>query len=112
MFRYDRLDQLVFETGKKKNYLSQKIGHSGRYLNDARKQGTNIKIEEVQILAKELGTTVEYLIGETDIKEAPRTNSAESHLDEQLVNRLIVLTPAELEKVDAFVQGLLAARSI
>ena len=73
LFRYDRLDELVKLTGKKKNYLSQKMGHSGRYLNDAKKQNTDIRIEDVEILASELSTSVAYLRGETDEKNpAPK----------------------------------------
>lgn len=34
----------------------------------------------------------------------------EAALDNELISRLCQLTPDELEKVDAFVQGLLAAR--
>ena len=77
MFRYDRLDELVAETGKKKNYLSVRMGHSGRYLNDAKKQNIQIKPHDVEILAEELGTTVAYLLGETDKKEKP----TETNLD-------------------------------
>lgn len=80
MFRYDRLDELVAETGKKKNYLSTRMGHSGRYLNDAKKQNLNIKPSDLEILAAELGTTPEYLTGETDKKEKP----TETNLDELL----------------------------
>lgn len=80
LFRYDRLDELVKSTGKKKKYLSEKMGHSGRYLNDAKKQNTDIKIEEVKILAEELLTSVEYLRGETEIKEKP---AQEGELDEE-----------------------------
>lgn len=77
MFNYDRLDRLVKETGKKKNYLSMKMGFSGRYLNDAKKQNTDIKGEPLRILAEELGTTPEYLVGETDQKESPAPLGAE-----------------------------------
>lgn len=77
MFRYDRLDELILETGKKKKYLSIKMGHSARYLNDAKKQNTNIKDSDVEILATELNTTREYLQGETDIKEKPTTQTGE-----------------------------------
>lgn len=73
MFRYDRLDDLVKESGKKKNYLSQKMGFTGRYLNDAKKQNTDIKGEPLVILAAELNTTPEYLTGKSDIKEKAPT---------------------------------------
>lgn len=80
MFRYDRLDELVAETGKKKNYLSTRMGHSGRYLNDAKKQNIQIKRADLEILAAELGTTPEYLNDETDKKEKP----TETNLGERL----------------------------
>lgn len=108
MFRYDRLDELIKETGKKKNYLSEKIGHAGRYLNDAKKQNTDIKLEEVKVLAEELGTTAEYLRGETDEKKPALPK--ESELDRALISRLVQLSPEELERVDAFAQGLIASR--
>lgn len=71
MFRYDRLDELVKERGKTKNYLSERLGHSGRYLNDAKKQNTKLDGDAVYILAAELGTSYEYLMGTTDKKSAP-----------------------------------------
>ena len=80
MFRYDRLDELVAETGKKKNYLSTRMGHSGRYLNDAKKQNIQIKRADLEVLAAELGTTPEYLNDETDKKEKP----TETNLGERL----------------------------
>ena len=80
MFRYDRLDELVAETGKKKNYLCTRMGHAGLYLNDGKKQNLNIKPSDLEILGAELGTTPEYLTGETDKKEKP----TETNLDELL----------------------------
>ena len=80
MFRYDRLDELVAETGKKKNYLSTRMGHSGRYLNDAKKQNIQIKRADLEVLAAELVTTPEYLNDETDKKEKP----TETNLGERL----------------------------
>lgn len=113
MVRYDRIWELCKETGKKRSYLSKAMGHSERYLLDARKQNTNIKLEELRILAAELNTTLEYLTGETDdpnIKKSPAVSS-EGSLDAELIKRLIQLTPEEAAKVDAFVQGILANRS-
>ena len=109
LFNYDRLDLLVKETGKKKNYLGVKMGFSGRYLNDAKKQNTDIKGEPLKILADELGTTPEYLTGLTDQKEKSPA-SEDVGLDEELIRRLCMLTPEEIQRVDAFVQGILASR--
>ncbi len=38
------------------------------------------------------------------------TKTGERELDMSLIRRLVQLTPDEMEKVDAFVQGLLASR--
>ncbi len=43
-------------------------------------------------------------------KDAPTGNADECVLDASLIRRLVQLTPEEMEKVDAFVQGILAAR--
>lgn len=43
------------------------------------------------------------------VKKAP-TETSERELDMSLIKRLVQLTPDEKEKVDAFVQGLLASR--
>lgn len=77
LVRYDRIWALVDETGKKKSYLSKRMGHSERYLIDARKQNTNIKSSELEILAAELGTTVQYLIGQDDEKNIKKESAPE-----------------------------------
>lgn len=91
LFRYDRLDELVKETGKKKNYLGPKMGFSGRYLNDAKKQNTDIKGIPLQILADELGTTPEYLTGQSDQKEkSPVPEGTElSEAKRRLIERIM-----------------------
>lgn len=70
--------------------------------------------ETLYKIATHFGVTVAELTGEADengIKNSPSTDhSAEAALDEELIRRLLLLTPEEAEKVDAFVQGILAAR--
>lgn len=67
-------------------------------------------------IADHFGITVEALNGEElptlppqGAKKAP-TEFSERELDMSLIKRLVQLTPDEMEKVDAFVQGLLASR--
>ena len=43
-------------------------------------------------------------------RDSGAVSDAEAALDQEIISRLVQLTPEELEKVDAFVQGLLAAR--
>ena len=106
MFRYDRLDERIKETGKKKVYLCERLNRAPTYLRDAKKQNTNIKGEDLRILADELDTTPEYLTGETDQKEkSPAPEGTEripgySNLSE--TNKAIV---------DTMIAQLLAAQS-
>ena len=77
MFRYDRLEERIRATGKKKVYLCEKLNKCPTYLRDAKKQNTNIKGVDLQILADELDTTPEYLSGESDEKNNSAPEGAE-----------------------------------
>lgn len=101
MFRYDRLEERIKETGKKKVYLCEKINKAPTYLRDAKKQKTNIKGVELQILADELGTTPEYLTGLSDKKEkSPMPEGTElSH--EDIRKLLNAMTTAEIASLMA-----------
>lgn len=95
LIRYDRIQELVNLCGKKKSFLSEAMGFSSRYLIDAKKQNTNIADEPLQILAKELKTTPEYLRGETDdpgIKGAPATEGEGS---DEKISRFVRSASAE-----------------
>lgn len=69
-----------------------------------------------QRVADHFGITLAELDGDElptlppeGVKKAP-TETSERELDMSLIKRLVQLTPDEMEKVDAFVQGLLASR--
>lgn len=74
---FDRLESLIKESGKKKSYLCIKANRGQYYLRDARNKGTSIPEVVVGIWADELGTTPEYLTGESDKKEKPVSARAE-----------------------------------
>lgn len=59
-------------------------------------------------LAEIFSVSTDYILGRDKKKSAP---ISESELDAELMERLCNLTPEEKDKVDAFVQGLLASRS-
>jgi len=61
------------------------------------------------VVSAKYNVSVEWLKGETDEKNPPVPED-ERILDEELISRLVSLTPEEMQKVDAFVQGLLANR--
>lgn len=109
LFDYDKLERLIRESGKTKSHLCRAMGKPVYYLRDAIGQKTAIPDELQAILADELGVTVEYLNGLTDQKEKSPA-SEDVGLDEELIRRLCMLTPEEVQRVDAFVQGILASR--
>ena len=79
------------------------MGFSSRYLVDAKKQKTNIADEPLRILAEELGTTPEYLRGETDdpsIKKALGINAERlSAARKALLDAVDGLTDEQCEKL-------------
>lgn len=62
----------------------------------------------LQRIAEFFNVSIDYILGRDEKKSAP---ISESELDAELMERLCNLTPEEKDKVDAFVQGLLASRS-
>lgn len=71
MFRYDRLESLIAESGESKAWICRKIERPVYYLRDVIKQKNNIPADTQERLAEILNTTVDYLNGRTDIKEKP-----------------------------------------
>lgn len=94
--------------GVKPTNACKEAGVGGSYISDINR-GRTPSISSVQMLAKYLGVTTSDLLGEKQGGPSAVTD-AEAALDRELISRLVELTPDELEKVDAFVQGLLAAR--
>ena len=64
--------------------------------------------ETIAKISEIFSVSTDYLLGRDEEKPAP---ISESELDAELIERLTHLTPEEKDKVDAFVQGLLASRS-
>lgn len=74
---YDRLESLIKESGKSKAYLCAKVNRGRYYMRDLKNANTNVPEETVEIWADELGTTPEYLTGESDEKAKPVSARAE-----------------------------------
>ena len=74
---FDRLDKLIEETGKTKSHLCRSIGKTRYYLRDAKKFNLNVPGDVIETLAAELGTTADYLAGQSDIKEKPPAESGD-----------------------------------
>lgn len=62
----DRITELAKAQGKTLTYLCALVGRPRYYLKSVRSSGTSIPREYLEAFAADLGTTVEYLLGETD----------------------------------------------
>lgn len=67
-------------------------------------------LSKVMSVADVLDVPVSYLIGEDAEKKPAPTDGDGPTLDASLIERLIQLTPEEREKVEVFVQGMIAGR--
>ena len=64
-----RIRELAEEQGRSLKYLCDRIGVKSRtYFQDIEKQGRNIPMDKLKIIADALDTTTDYLLGETDVK--------------------------------------------
>ncbi len=107
-----RLFELMAKCKITQQQLSQATGISQGNISDWKNNRSAPKAEALVKIADYFNVTTDYLLGLTDDpgqKEKPLTVSDEGLLDEELIGRLCRLTPEELEKVDAFVQGILAS---
>ena len=66
--------------------------------------------DQLQTIADKLNTTVDYLTDKTDQKEKPIDQMTDEQLDNALIDLLVGLSPDEVQKVEAFIAGLKAAR--
>lgn len=112
---YRRIEDLCVKKGTNITQMCKESGASRASLTDL-KMGRKQSLSATTLLkiSTYLDVSVGYLLGTEDSpgvkKDAPTGNADERDLDASLVRRLVQLTPEEKEKVDAFVQGILASR--
>lgn len=104
----NRIKELRMQKGLKQIELAKAINVSQAALSGYETGKYEPDFETLHAMATFFSVSVDYLLG-VDTKKEPAL-PMESELDVELITRLCSLTPEELEKVDAFVQGLLAAR--
>ncbi len=91
--------------------FARSIGYDSGDIVSMWKNGSSTSyLTKIHEISAKYNVSVEWLRGETDIKE-PGIQPGAGSLDEELIARLLLLTPEEQKQVDAFVQGLLASRS-
>ena len=95
------------ETHTSRSKLAREIGvHTTTVTNWL--DGRKIDSKNLLAVANYFGVSVDYLTGNETKKEP--VPISENELDLRLIELLTSLTPDEMRQVDAFVQGLLAAR--
>lgn len=104
---WERFYSRCLEKNTKPNPLGKKIGISSGVLT---KWKTGITIPSGEILAKiadELDCSVDYLLGRT---ENPAIQIKASEANNQLIELLSQLSPAEQEMISLQIKGLLSAK--
>lgn len=110
---YDNYVRLCALNNLSESGAAKKIGLSNAAANGWKNGKMPSATTQIK-LANLFGISPGELMGAPSIppqgaKKAP-TEISERELDMSLIKRLVQLTPDEMEKVDAFVQGLLASR--
>ena len=104
----DKFDITIYQISRRSGVHASTIANwlNGAKPQDAKAKAVKIALDE--IVKEKQGLTSATLPPE-GAKKAP-TEISERELDMSLIKRLVQLSPDEKEKVDAFVQGLLASR--
>ena len=99
------------KSGLTQKELAGKLGVKNTAVSNWESGNNSIDIDTLFLACEIFGVTLNDMYGKySDIEKKPATDNGNG-LASEVFNRLISLTPEEVEKVDAFVQGLLASRS-
>lgn len=121
MCEIGRIEEIAKEKGLSLSFVSTQLGLRRTYLKDVKAGRSSIPADRLAQIADILGTTPEYLRGETDIKEKPAENGELSEDDIKLLaffNRLPPqvqslfadmerLSPDQLDALEAVVRSYL-----
>ena len=103
-----RIKQLANEQGRSISYLCKQLGFTSRtYFNDIEKNHREIPLDKLEIIARILGVTVDYLLGKEE-KPLPLGRIIEREEDE-LWAKITRLDETDRIKIEAYADGLLAA---
>ncbi len=105
-----KIKTIAKEQGKTMKFLCDLIGKDRSFLTCVRNGNNHIDNQELQIIADELNTTVEYLTDQTEQKEKPIDQMTDEQIDMELVELLTSLDADDIRAVKAFIAGLKAGR--
>lgn len=106
MFNYEGFEILVKDSGLKKQYLAVLLGKKSSIFNDWKAGKSEPKKEYLEILAHELGTSVEFLLGESrdpfGILKKEKSSTPEGvELDAETIQLKEIWNSADQEERDA-----------
>lgn len=111
-----KIKKMAKDKGISITHLCAIIGQGPYYLNDVKnKLNGNIPSERLQIIARELNTTVEYLNGETDDPEIKKDsvdnwNGVRMNAERKKIMDVIAsLSDEEVAKVEKILEAVLGA---
>lgn len=102
------MDAFAKKAGLSKAYISI----LERNYNPSSKRPPEPTLDAIAAISVAVGMDFNDVIMRLDKKQKVKLPAIpnEEHLNNEIIDRLCKLTPDEMEKVDAFVQGLLASR--
>lgn len=113
----EKINALLLQQGKTGAEMSRDLGLSNSAYSLWNTGSTNPSKKNLKRIADYFGVNVTDVVDDLEPgKEKPATISdgqeknEEELLDIELMHRLTMLSPDELSRVDAFVQGILASR--
>lgn len=108
MFNFLRFEEIRMERGVTKVHVAQALKRKPTIIQDWKYRKSAPNNEQLRVVADILGTTPEYLTGQTDDKNPAQL--APDGIDGLLMRELMELDPADKDKVLAFVAGLKSRR--
>jgi len=85
MVDFERLYARIRERGVTQKFLCQQAGKGRQYIIDARSGNGSISPEALEIFARTLDTTVDWLTGNSDVKERPHSPVAPDALVDAII---------------------------
>ena len=111
---YSYFDYLCKQKGVSKNKACQDMGVSRNVAAKWKATNTNPNMATLKKISEYFGVSIDELLAQGKEKPAALSDGQEENeeqlLDIELMHRLTMLSPDELSRVDAFVQGILASR--
>ena len=99
--------QIMQEKGIKQNELARKIGMSSSGISTALRDDSNPRLDTMIAIASALGVPLSVLMRSPDEKKEP---AFADPLDDRFISRAALLSPENLVKLDAYLDGLLAGQ--